>query len=137
MFRLQRHFLLASVGQLDPENPLTGTGPKQASKIQEIKQLPKVGPEQRQAFPLTSFFVFFKKTKSSFDSGVSDCFEIICNLSLIVTSFLIYNSRHLTHLKYIAETVGILGWIVSGSKPNDFIREIYNQGKQHADVVGF
>lgn len=48
VFRLQRHFLLASVGQLDPDNPLSGTGPKQASKIKEIKQIPRVGPEQRQ-----------------------------------------------------------------------------------------
>ncbi len=39
MFRVQRNFLLASTGQTDPDVPLTGTGPEQAAKIREVKEM--------------------------------------------------------------------------------------------------
>jgi hypothetical protein len=39
VFRVQRNFLLASTGQTDPDVPLTGTGPEQAAKIREVKEM--------------------------------------------------------------------------------------------------
>ena len=39
VFRVQRDFLLASTGHQDPNIPLTGTGPEQALKIREIKEM--------------------------------------------------------------------------------------------------
>jgi len=48
VFRLQRHFLLASVGRIDTDNPTTGTGPGQAFKIMEVKQMPNYGVDHRQ-----------------------------------------------------------------------------------------
>ncbi len=39
VFRVQRDFLLASTGANDPDIPLTGTGPEQAQKIREIKEM--------------------------------------------------------------------------------------------------
>lgn len=43
--------------------------------------------------------------------------------------------RYYSHLLYITKTVGILGWVVSGSNPNDFISDIYNNGKFHVYEV--
>ena len=42
VFRVQRDFLLASTGASDPDVPLTGTGPEQAAKIREIKEMAKI-----------------------------------------------------------------------------------------------
>ena len=47
VFRVQRNFLLSSTGYIDPEVPLTGTGPEQARKIREIKEMSQRGKDER------------------------------------------------------------------------------------------
>ena len=46
-----------------------------------------------------------------------------------------YVYSHPKHLSYISETIGILGWVVAGPNPNQFIREAYNNGKHYGDVI--
>ena len=43
--------------------------------------------------------------------------------------------RNNAYLAYVSATIGILGWVVSGDNPNQFIREAYNSGKYHADLI--
>ena len=38
---------------------------------------------------------------------------------------------HSAHLRFIAETVGAVGWIVMGNRPSQFIRESYDDGKKY------
>ena len=51
----------------------------------------------------------------------------------ILPTFFVYS--YPKHLSYISETIGILGWVVAGPSPNQFIRDAYNSGKHYADLV--
>ena len=44
-------------------------------------------------------------------------------------------SPHSPHLQFIGDTIGGLGWVVSGDRPSHFIRESYDSGKHHVKHI--
>ena len=44
-------------------------------------------------------------------------------------------SPHAPHLQFISDTIGALGWVVAGDRPNHFIRESYDGGKHHVKHI--
>ena len=42
-----------------------------------------------------------------------------------------YTGPQKPHLKFIADTVGAVGWVVMGNRPSQFIRDSYEKGKRH------
>ena len=44
-------------------------------------------------------------------------------------------SPHAPHLQFIGDTIGALGWVVSGDRPSRFIRESYDGGKHHVKHI--
>ncbi len=90
LFRVQRQFLLSSCRN---RTPSAGTGPTQAHRIHEVRQL-----------------------------AAQDGSEAA-------------TGSHLNHLRFIAETIGAVGWIVAGKRPALFIRESYDAGKRFVKEI--
>ena len=44
-------------------------------------------------------------------------------------------SPYAPHLQFISDTIGALGWVVGGDRPNHFIRESYDGGKHHVKHI--
>ena len=44
-------------------------------------------------------------------------------------------SPYAPHLQFISDTIGALGWVVAGDRPNHFIRESYDGGKHHVKHI--
>ena len=44
-------------------------------------------------------------------------------------------SPYAPHLQFVSDTIGALGWVVSGDRPNHFIRESYDGGKHHVKHI--
>ena len=44
-------------------------------------------------------------------------------------------SSNAPHIHFVADTIGALGWIVSGDRPSHFIRESYDGGKHHVKNI--
>ena len=49
--------------------------------------------------------------------------------------YFLYISSHAPHIHFVADTIGALGWIVSGDRPSHFIRESYDSGKHHVKHI--
>ena len=44
-------------------------------------------------------------------------------------------SPNAAHLYFISDTIGTLGWVVSGDRPSHFVRESYDGGKHHVKNI--